>query len=72
MHNSLPGLFGFVGIDILVKKNDIYIVEVNARLTTSYVGVYKTIGCNMIDLLINHKYIKNVITSREYCLSNNE
>ena len=72
IHNSLPGLFGFVGIDILLKKNDIYIVEVNTRLTTSYVGVYKTIGCNIIDLLVNHKYIKNVITSREYCLSNNE
>ena len=56
----------------MLKKNDIYIVEVNTRLTTSYVGVYKTIGCNIIDLLVNHKYIKNVITSREYCLSNNE
>ena len=72
IHKSLPGLLGFIGIDILLKKNDIYIVEVNTRLTTSYVGVNKTIGCNVIDLLVNHKYIKNVITSREYCLSNNE
>ena len=27
--------------------------------------LYETIGYNMIDLLDNHKYIKNVITSRE-------
>ena len=69
---SLPGLFGFVGIDFLVRGGEIYIIEINPRLTTSFAGLYETIGCNMIDLLINHKYIKNVITGRELCLSNNE
>ena len=62
---SLPGLFGFVGIDIIIKDNKIYVIEINPRLTTSYTGLYETIGYNMIDLLDNHKYIKNVITSRE-------
>tara|TARA_Y100000816_G_C26032430_1_gene540526 strand:+ start:123 stop:1073 length:951 start_codon:yes stop_codon:yes gene_type:complete len=70
--NSLPGLFGFVGIDFLLRGRQIYIVEINPRLTTSFSGLYETIGCNMIDLLINHKYIKNVITGRELCLSSNE
>ena len=70
--NSLPGLFGFVGIDFLLRDQEIYIVEINPRLTTSFSGLYETIGCNMIDLLINHKYIKNVITGRELCLSSNE
>ena len=69
---SLPGLFGFVGIDFLLRGREIYIVEINPRLTTSFSGLYETIGCNMIDLLINHKYIKNVITGRELCLSSNE
>ena len=68
----MPGLIGFVGIDILINNNKIYIVEINPRLTTSYVGLYETIGCNMIDLLINHKYIKNVISSRKYNLLNYE
>ncbi len=68
----MPGLIGFVGIDILINNNKIYIVEINTRLTTSYVGLYETIGCNMIDLLINHKYIKNVISSRKYNLLNYE
>ena len=72
LQKSLPGLFGFVGIDFLLTGRDVYIVEINPRLTTSFAGLYETIGCNMIDLLINHKYIKNVITSRELCLSNNE
>ena len=69
---SLPGLFGFVGIYFLVRDGEIYIVEINPRLTTSFSGLYETIGCNMIDLLINHKYIKNVITGRELCLLSNE
>ena len=63
---SLPGLFGFVGIDFLLRGREIYIVEINPRLTTSFSGLYETIGCNMIDLLINHKYIKNVITGRSF------
>ena len=52
---AMPGLFGFVGIDILIRNDMIYIVEINPRLTTSYVGLYETIGCNMVDLLLNHK-----------------
>ena len=53
----MPGLIGFVGIDILINYNKIYIVEINPRLTTSYVGLYETIGCNMIDLLQLHDYL---------------
>ena len=68
----MPGLFGFIGIDILVKGSEVYIIEINPRLTTSYVGLHETIGCNMIDLLVNHKYIKNVITSRKHHLLNYE
>ena len=68
----MPGLFGFVGIDILIRNDMIYIVEINPRLTTSYVGLNETIGCNMVDLLLNHKYIKNIITSRKFNLLNYE
>ena len=69
---TMPGLFGFVGIDILIRNDMIYIVEINPRLTTSYVGLNETIGCNMVDLLLNHKYIKNIITSRKFNLLNYE
>ncbi len=68
----LPGLYGFVGIDVLIEDTQLFIVEINPRITTSYVGLNESIGCNMIDLLINYKYIKNVITSRKYYLENNE
>ena len=72
IQECLPGLYGFIGIDILLKDKQIFIVEINPRITTSYVGLNKTIGCNMIDLISNYNYIKNVITSKKYYIENNK
>lgn len=49
---SIPGLAGFVGVDVLLDLEDAEspddrVVEVNSRLTTSYVGLRALSGVNL-------------------------
>ena len=53
---SISGLWGYVGIDLIQPDNsDPLILEINPRLTTSYVGIYPATGINIgravIDML---------------------
>ena len=68
--DSFPGLYGFVGVDIITKGNDIFIIEINPRLTTSFIGIYDTIGINIIDLIISGKPLKNIISGKKYYINN--
>ena len=68
--DSIPGLYGFVGVDIITKGNDIFIIEINPRLTTSFIGIYDTIGINIIDLIISRKPLKNIISGKKYYINN--
>ena len=36
---ALPGLRGFVGVDLVLAGRDVFVIEVNPRLTTAYLGV---------------------------------
>ena len=49
---SLPGLKGYIGVDILITENEVLLVEVNPRLTTSYVGLKSALGANPADWLL--------------------
>ncbi|TWA56390.1 putative ATP-grasp superfamily ATP-dependent carboligase [Azospirillum baldaniorum] len=44
---ALPGLFGCVGVDVIVGPDGPRIIEVNPRLTTSSVGVQRATGLNV-------------------------
>ena len=70
--NILTGLRGFVGIDLLINVKEIFIIEINPRLTTSFIGVYDTLGINIIDLIINSRYIKNTISGKKIFLNTYE
>ena len=70
--DSLPGLYGFAGIDIITKGSDIFIIEINPRLTTSFIGIYDTIGINIIDLIASRKSLKNIISGKKYYIDNYE
>ncbi|MDI1300076.1 ATP-grasp domain-containing protein [Methylotenera sp.] len=50
----LPDAAGYMGIDVIVDvENDkIYVVEINPRLTTSYVGLREAIGHNPAKLIL--------------------
>ncbi|MDZ4099021.1 MAG: ATP-grasp domain-containing protein, partial [Methylophilaceae bacterium] len=46
----LPDLNGYVGIDLMVEEGDspkLKVLEINPRLTTSYVGLHQATGLNI-------------------------
>jgi len=46
----------FFGIDFIKKAdNSIYLLEINPRLTTSYIGIRNIINYNLLELIINPK-----------------
>jgi len=52
----LPDALGYVGVDVIVDtENDdkIYVIEINPRLTTSYVGLEQAIDYNPAQLIID-------------------
>ena len=49
----IPGLKGFIGIDFIIEDNYIYLLEINSRFTTSYVGLQKIININIAKTIID-------------------
>jgi predicted ATP-grasp superfamily ATP-dependent carboligase len=50
---SFSGLRGYVGVDLILGQNSIYVIDINARLTTSYVGLRQVAGFNLAQALID-------------------
>lgn len=50
---ALPGLWGYVGVDIILGADGPVVVEINPRLTTSYVGLARVLGCNPAGLVLS-------------------
>ncbi|MCX7627057.1 MAG: ATP-grasp domain-containing protein [Methylophilaceae bacterium] len=59
---ALPGLRGYVGVDVIIEAGRLTVLEINPRLTTSYVGLQRAIGYNpaglVLDLLYNGRMTK--------------
>ena len=53
---AMPGLAGYVGIDVIVGDTGIRVLEVNPRLTTSYAGLEQAIGRNPAELILDMFY----------------
>ena len=49
---SIRGLRGYVGVD-MVLADEPYVIEVNPRLTTSYVGVRMVLGRNPAEIMLS-------------------
>ncbi|MHA1459903.1 MAG: ATP-grasp domain-containing protein [Promethearchaeota archaeon] len=51
---DLTGFQGYFGIDFIKKAdNSIYFIEINPRLTTSYIGIRNILDYNPLELLFN-------------------
>ncbi|MDD5227782.1 MAG: ATP-grasp domain-containing protein [Methylococcales bacterium] len=55
---AFPDLFGYVGVD-LIETDDVFetddvcfVLEINPRLTTSFVGIEKALGLNVAELVL--------------------
>jgi predicted ATP-grasp superfamily ATP-dependent carboligase len=57
---AFPGLCGYIGVDMIVEESagasQIHVLEINPRLTTSYVGLRDAIGCNPANLILDLFY----------------
>jgi predicted ATP-grasp superfamily ATP-dependent carboligase len=66
---AVSGLKGYVGIDIILTNEGPVVLEVNPRLTTSYVGLRRVVNFNpaeaIVDAVIGRELPKNV-QSRGY------
>ena len=47
------GLRGYVGVDLVLAENGLFVVDINPRLTTSYIGLSKVAGFNVADAMVN-------------------
>lgn len=50
---AVPGLRGFVGVDVVVGERDTWAIEINPRLTTSYIGLRAMTSTNLVDVLLH-------------------
>jgi predicted ATP-grasp superfamily ATP-dependent carboligase len=60
---SLAGLRGYVGVDLVLAEGKPFVVDVNPRLTTSYVGVSRVAGFNVAEAMVN-AVLKNKLPAR--------
>lgn len=49
---AIPDLWGYAGIDLIKRDGQLMIVEINPRITSSYVGIHDALGINIAELLI--------------------
>ena len=47
--DAIPGLWGYVGIDLIATSTGSKVLEINPRLTTSYVGIKEALGVNVAE-----------------------
>jgi predicted ATP-grasp superfamily ATP-dependent carboligase len=58
----LPDALGYIGVDVIVDtaSNKIYVLEINPRLTTSYVGLREALNANpaklILDCILNDRF----------------
>ncbi len=58
LKNNVSSLSGYIGIDFIITDDDIYIIELNPRITTSFTKLNSTLGINLAGLINN----SNIIT----------
>jgi tyramine---L-glutamate ligase len=50
---SFTGLKGYVGVDLILSKGEVFVIEVNARLTSSYTGLRTVIKINIAEAILD-------------------
>jgi tyramine---L-glutamate ligase len=63
---SFRGLRGYVGIDFVLAKDKAFVMEINPRLTTSYIGLRKTANFNVPQAIIN-SVLKGELPNNPQC-----
>jgi predicted ATP-grasp superfamily ATP-dependent carboligase len=61
--NCFSGLKGYVGVDMILTDSGPVVIDVNPRLTTSFVGLNSAMEFNIVDAIIN-AVLKNRLPSK--------
>jgi len=61
---NFPGLFGFIGIDVVKIYDKWHIIEINARFTSSLIGIHQAYGGSAIKK-ISDLYVERKIDKRK-------
>ncbi len=51
VQQAITGLWGFIGIDLILHKDELFVIDINPRLTTSYIGLRQSLNHNPAQLL---------------------
>jgi len=61
------GLRGYIGVDMVLTNDEPVVMEINPRLTTSYIGLRKVINVNLAQAIVNavlkHELPENIQSS---------
>ncbi len=49
---AFPELWGYIGIDLIENSEGCFVLEINPRLTTSFVGIERAIGINIAEQVL--------------------
>jgi hypothetical protein len=52
----IPGLRGYVGVDLILTQDEALLIEINPRLTTSYIGVRRVIDFNLAQAIWDARF----------------
>ena len=63
---AINGLKGYVGVDMILTEEEPVIMEVNPRLTTSYIGLKKAVNFNPAEAIINAIIQRKLPTNVQY------
>lgn len=64
---ALPSLWGYAGIDFIEAQDQLWVVEINPRLTSSYAGLKKATGINLAQEVIQLWQSDSLANLRKSC-----
>lgn len=50
---AIPGLWGYIGVDLVLTESGPVVLEINPRLTTSYCGLRQALGINAAAMVLD-------------------
>lgn len=59
----MPGLRGYVGVDLILTQDEALLIEINPRLTTSYIGLRQVIDLNLAQAMWEARF-RNALPSQ--------
>ncbi len=62
---SIQGLRGYIGVDFVLTESEPVIMEINPRLTTSYVGMNEILPTNIMQMIVNSIFNRKVPEPQE-------